>query len=314
MKISVVCPFYNEENIIEKAVLIMLGELSKLPYEWELIVVNDGSIDNGPSIVERIALKHVRLVPVGYNINRGRGYALMTGIKAATGDIIVTTEIDCSWGVNIVARLVERLVSNSKTDFVIASPNLRGGGYRNVPIKRVLLSKIGNRIIRAFLNNSITMNTGMTRAYRRNIIYGLDFDEHGKEFHLEVLLKLLALGYKAEEIPVVLEWKDEKLAKAGTPVRKSSSHIGKLILTHLHFAVFSNPIRYFWLLSFICAITGFGLEGFAVVRLIRKEVAIYLALVGLLLLLFSLIFFAFGVVTAQNRYIMKELWKRHRGN
>lgn len=312
MKISVVCPYYNEESIIENAVKLMLNELSMLPYEWELIVVNDGSIDNGHSIIKEMACRHKGLNPVGYDVNVGRGYALATGIKAATGDIIVTTEIDCSWGTDIVKRLVERLVSNTKADFVVASPNLPGGGYKNVPFKRMLLSRVGNMVIRAFFNNSITMNTGMTRAYRRKVIQGLDFDEKGKEFHLEVLLKLLALNCRADEIPAVLEWKDKKLAKVGAPERKSSSNVKKLIFSHLHFAVFSNPIRYFWLLSVICAISGFAAEGYAVVRLLKKEVAIYVALVGLLMLLFSLLFFAFGVVTAQNRYIIKELWKRHR--
>ena len=312
IKVSVVCPYYNEESIIGGAVRHMMESLARLPYEWELIVVNDGSIDRGPEIVSGMSSGLAHLASIGYGVNRGRGFALKTGIEAATGDIIVTTEIDCSWGDDIVGRLAEKLISDPMTDFVIASPNLPGGGYRNIPLKRVWTSKIGNRVLRAFFTNNITMNTGMTRAYRRNVIQGLGFDEKGKEFHLEVLLKLLALGYRAAEVPAILEWKDKKFAKPGSPVRKSSSRTGKLIGSHLIFAVFANPIRYFWALSLLCALGGLGGEAYAAVRMAKGEVAIYMALVGLLLLLFSLLFFGFGVVTSQNRYIMKELWKKRR--
>ena len=46
MKVSVVCPFYNESAIIEKSSRAMLDHLRRLPYEWELIAVNDGSTDD----------------------------------------------------------------------------------------------------------------------------------------------------------------------------------------------------------------------------------------------------------------------------
>lgn len=312
MKISVVCPFFNEEPIIEKAIGRMLSQLSLLPreWEWELILVNDGSSDKGQNLVEKISSGNTLIRNLSYGVNRGRGYALKTGIEAAKGDIIVTTEIDCSWGDNIVIRLVEKLLVNPAADFVIASPNLRGGGYKNVPFVRVLLSKIGNKIIRLFFLSGITMNTGMTRAYRKDVIKGLETEEKGKEFHLEVLLKLDALGYKAVELPSMLEWKDAELEKSS---RKRSTSMRKnlrLILGHLKFVLFANPLRYFWFFSLICALVGVSLEIAAVIRFLNQKVTIYVLLLGLFLLLFSLLFFAVGVITFQNKYIMKEFWKK----
>lgn len=313
MKISVVSPYYNEEPIIEGAINCMLKQFSFLPYEWELILVNDGSLDNGPRIVERLSRENKRIIPLGYDLNKGRGFALKKGISCATGDIIVTTEIDCSWGDDIVLRLVERIASDPSADFVIASPNLKGGGYQNVPLQRVLLSKIGNIIIRIFFIGDITMNTGMTRAYRSNVIKGLDIDEDRKEFHLEVLLKLKALGYKAVEIPATLRWRNFPSGNAlSRGAKKGSPYIWNFILGHLKFVIFANPLRYFWLFSFICGFLGFCVELYGIMRLIRKEVAIYVLLLGLLLLLFCLLFFGIGVITYQNKYIMKELWKKRR--
>lgn len=84
--------------------------------------------------------------------------------------------------------------SDPGADIVVASPHLPGGGYKNVPAKRVWLSRLGNKVIRACMSDAATMNTGMTRAYRRRAILSLPLYEPGKEFHLEVILKATALG------------------------------------------------------------------------------------------------------------------------
>ena len=77
------------------------------------------------------------------------------------------------------------------------------------------------------MSNAATMNTGMTRAYQRDAIRSLTLDEDGKEFHLEVVLKAQALGYRFHEIPALLEWKEYK--HQGRRVeRKSSSKIDRL--------------------------------------------------------------------------------------
>src|SRR5947209_15362071 len=142
------------------------------PGSWELILVDDGSRDRSrENLVEALAAEPdlpVRVLSYGWN--RGRGRALKTGIDAAQGEIVVTTEADCSWGDDVVRRLVDELERNPVVDFVIASPHLRGGGLVNVPWSRVALTRIGNLLIRLFLAPSISMNTGMTRAYRRAVI------------------------------------------------------------------------------------------------------------------------------------------------
>ncbi len=111
------------------------------------------------------------------------------GILAARGNVIVTTEIDLSWGETIVHDLVDAMTRWPDADIVVASPNLPGGGYKHVPAKRVWISRFGNRVIRLCMANAVTMNTGMTRAYRRDVIQSLPLTEPGKEFHLEVILK-----------------------------------------------------------------------------------------------------------------------------
>ena len=149
--ISVICPFYNEEAIIKDSVEEMLLNLASLDDSWELIVVNDGSTDRSLSIVEDLATRNPKLRIVGYPCNRGRGYAIRTGASVANGEVIITTEIDCSWGHDIVLRLSEAIRSRPDADMVIASCNLPGGGYINVPQKRVRISQLGNILLRLLL-------------------------------------------------------------------------------------------------------------------------------------------------------------------
>src|SRR5262245_26661422 len=106
VRVSIVCPFFNEAGIIENAIRVMLKQLATAPFTWELIVVNDGSTDDSPALAEAVARESAGLRVLAYARNRGRGHALRTGIMGARGDIIVTTEIDLSWGETIVHDLV----------------------------------------------------------------------------------------------------------------------------------------------------------------------------------------------------------------
>jgi glycosyltransferase involved in cell wall biosynthesis len=307
MNISVICPFFNESQIIEQAIRQLLDRLRSFDGKWELIVVNDGSTDGSEKIALRIAAENPNLRVLGYMFNRGRGHALRTGISAARGEIIVTTEIDLSWGETIVHNLVKAMEKWPDADMVVASPHLPGGGYKNVPFKRVWLSRMGNHVIRACMSNAATMNTGMTRAYRREMIQSLPLSENGKEFHLEVILKASAFGYRIREIPTILEWKDYK--HQGQRVnRKSSSKVNKLIVSHSLFSVFANPVRYVWGMSVFSFILGVVSFVGAVVLYYLNMVSAYTALLSLSLFIVAIVLFVLGVVLKQGNLIQRELW------
>ena len=309
--VSVVCPFFNESGIIEHAIRQMLAQLRTLPGTWELIVVNDGSTDDSAEIADAVAHENPRLRVLGYPRNQGRGHALHTGILAARGDIIVTTEIDLSWGETVVHDLVDAMTRWPDADIVVASPNLPGGGYRHVPAKRVWISRLGNRVIRLCMSNAVTMNTGMTRAYRRDVIQSLPLTERGKEFHLEVILKATAFGYRIREIPAVLEWKQHK--RRGQVVkRKSSSKVNRLIVSHSLFSIFANPVRYVWLMSFAFFAIGAFFVAVAFVLFYLRQVSAYTMLFGLSLSIVGLLFFVLGVVLKQGNIIQRELWLMQR--
>lgn len=307
-EVSVVCPFYDEEAIIERAVERMLRNLAALQQAWELIIVDDGSRDRSLVLAHSLASRHPHLRVISNTEHRGRGYALRTGAAHARGRLVVTTEIDSSWGDNIVSRIIEVFRDRPDTDMVIASPHLRGGGYRNVPRLRVLLSTIGNFVIRTGLTYDVTMNTGMTRGYVRERLLALPLREDDKELHLEIVNKALAFGYRIEEIPAVLEWPEERLRRADKPAGGSSQKLQGLIQTHLLFSFSVAPFRFLYPAALLLMVAGCGLILWSAVQAIGGFTPTTFLVTGSSVALFGLLVFGIGILAQQNRSLMRELW------
>lgn len=317
LAVSVVCPLFNEEAIIRLALLRTVANLERgFGDAWELILVDDGSrdtslteISEGLSKLPLHSAERIRVLSL--SANQGRGRALKCGIDAARAGVIVTTEVDCSWGDDIVRRLFDELRENSDTDFVVASPHRTGGGLVKVPPNRVFFTKVGNMLISTFFDSSVTMNTGMTRAYRSGVIQPLVVFENGKEFHLEVILKLLTLGFRVREIPATITWEDHRLIRANAPKRKSSTRIQKTINSHLRFIAIAQPVRYFAIfavVSFILSLAFF--IWLAYVWLLGSGPRIFIGLVGILLFLAGFLFTGFSVLFYEVREVMRDNWAR----
>jgi dolichol-phosphate mannosyltransferase len=242
ISISVVCPMFNEGKEIGGAVSKLKECLDGLPYRAEVLLVNDGSADDTVTQALSAVRGDPRFRVLSHRVNFGRGRALQTGFQEARGAIIVTTEGDLSWGKDVVGRLVEALRENPALDAVFASPHLPGGGYRNVPWHRVLLSAGGNRLLRFLYLGHLTMTTGMTRAYRSDVIQPHRFLEDGKEIHLAIAHRLLSLGHRIGEVPAVLSWPERDGAR--TRARRTNwPTIRRLVASHLAFGLFRGISR-----------------------------------------------------------------------
>lgn len=309
MKVSVICPFFNESAILENALRHLIESLETLETPWELIVVNDGSTDNSYDLAKATVGDDLRVKVASYPFNQGRGYALRHGASLATGDILVTTEIDLSWGDDIVHRLINAFQLHPDADMIIASPNLPGGGYRNVPISRVRISRLGNQIIRMGQSRQITMYTGMTRAYRREAFLSLPIDENEKEFHLEVVQKAQAFGFRIYEIPCILEWRTQKLSKGKAKKRISSSRINKLVWTHMAFSLVTAPFRYILPASVLLALIATFFLGWAIYNLINHAVAIFALLTALGLYTIAFLTFITGILSYQGKLLQQDVWR-----
>ncbi len=315
--VSVVSPFFNESALIRAAAERMIGRLNEGFEDWELILVDDGSTDDSLARLRDLLADggETRVTVLSYQPNQGRGRALKTGIDAARGDIVVTTEADLSWGLDIVERLYDALTEHPHWDFVVASPQLRGGGYVGIPRSRQWLSRWGNRAIALFFVSGVAMHTGMTRAYRREVIQPLHTISYDKEFHLEVLLKLRTLEFRAGQIPAVLSWEARRVAsRRGRPkANLFTRRMMRTLSTHLLFLAIAEPMRYFGVLTgaTLLVAVAFGLA--ALWNLTTGGVAVFFALIAVILGLFGVLFLGFSVVFTQLRELAAATWRDSHG-
>ncbi|MBN1124844.1 MAG: glycosyltransferase family 2 protein [Sedimentisphaerales bacterium] len=311
VELSVITSIYNEEVIIAQSLDNLLAALNELPVSWELILVNDGSTDNTLSILQDLTRDNPRVGIVSYSPNRGRGYAMRQGFTASRGRYVVTVEADLNYGNQIIRRLYDELLA-SNADIVIASPYMEGGSVQNVPFKRALLSRLGNRILRMAVSPPVATVTGMTRGYRGDTIRSLPLEEDGKEIHLEIISRLSMLGCCFREIPATLCWSP---SKKGKPQRKSKFHAGRLIQSHLLFGFHEAPILLFGTVGAVTLLSGLIL-GFYLSYLywiqnqtIGNRIVLIMTTIFLILSGFSIFLFCF--LAYQIKSLKADIFRLH---
>lgn len=307
-ELSIVIPGFNEEAVIEENLRTIWSVVKKLNVSSELIFVNDGSTDNTHSVVQDLQKEINELRVVSYPDNKGRGFALKTGIEVASGEYILTIESDMNYGRTIIPELFEK-INESKWDIVVASPYMKGGKTKNVPAKRLFLSKWGNKILSASIGNLVHTLSGMTRIYKRTCVQSILINSNDKEIHLEILSKALALGYQITEIPATLAWPEKKIQKAGK--RKSSFTAIKYITSHINFTLFERPILFFGLLGLVILLCGLGLGVYIIVLRFSGDLNPVRPLMSLvvLMILGGIFVISFGLIGMQINNLRSEIYR-----
>ena len=195
---------YNEAENAEFTLKQVEEALVSLQGNYEIVVVDDGSVDDTHEVLNRLAQKNGRIRVVSYQKNRGRGMALRTGFKVAKGEIIISIDADLSYDPRYIPEVFETLKAERDIDVVLASPYMPGGGVQDVPFLRLWISRLGNRVLRFAMPNRIYTSTCIFRGYRKEVLDSLELEAEGKEIHLEILSKVIALGVRVREIPAIL--------------------------------------------------------------------------------------------------------------
>ncbi|MCK5852597.1 glycosyltransferase family 2 protein [bacterium] len=247
IELSIVVPMYNEQDNVAETHRKIHEAIDPLNIPWELIFVNDGSIDNTLSVAQNIAQNDSVLKIVSYVPNRGRGYALRQGFNAANGEYILSIDFDLSYDANHLVRMYQYLKEHSEIDVVLGSAYMKGGEVIGVPKFRLFISKLGNLMLRLAFPWHIHTITCVLRGYRNEAIKSLALVADGKEIHLEILSKVLDLGYKVAEIPATLTARQK-----GT----SKFKFKKTSLTHLAFLFFEKPIVVFGIFGSLLLAAG----------------------------------------------------------
>ena len=205
--VSIVIPAYNEAAILERSLKIFHQYMQGIEdrYDWEIIIVNDGSSDATGKLAEAFALEHRNITVVHHRINRNLGGALKTGFENAHGEYIVTMDLDLSYSTDHIEKLLTAIIETD-ADVVIASPYMKGGRVTGVPFMREVLSKMVNRYMSLTSQDRFYTFTGMVRAYNAEFLHSLNLKGRGYEVNPEIIYKSLILRAHIVEVPAHLDW------------------------------------------------------------------------------------------------------------
>jgi len=200
-KISVIIPVYNEERTVEK----LLDKVLALTLSLEIILVDDASTDKSVEIV--FDKKNKEQIPnlkiFRHEKNRGKGYAIRTGLKEVTGEIVIIQDADLEYDPEDYYELIKPIESG-EYKVVYGSRNLR-----KVNIKRKDANYYGNKLL-TFLANvlygaGISDEATCYKVFETNAIRSLNLKCVRFEFCPEVTAKIRKKGYKIKDLPVKYE-------------------------------------------------------------------------------------------------------------
>ncbi|HID30089.1 MAG TPA: glycosyltransferase family 2 protein [Desulfobacterales bacterium] len=255
IRLSVVVAAYNEEAVIRENIKRIVATLNERPnVSWELVLVNDGSSDKTGEILDRSAEKNSRIKVFHHFHNFGQGRAIRTAFAECTGDFIVTLDADLSYSPQYIWVLLDALIEEH-TDICLASPYVRDGRVRNVPLYRHILSRGGNKYLAKMSHYNISTSTCVVRAYRRSVIDSLHLTSDGMELQVEILMKSAMMGLKVVEKPAVLEWAHAKLEEANL-LRVSKMKILRAIRLYLMMGWLFRPALVFILVALVLILPG----------------------------------------------------------
>lgn len=204
MKPTLVIPMYNEASILPDTLRQTSEYMDKtFPNGYEIIFSDDGSLDDSRKIVDEFSKSHKSIRSVGYEKNRGKGCAVRTGILAAEGDVIISTDCDLAYGLDVIKKAFD-IFESSDAELVIGSRRLEKDGYEGYTLIRKLASKTYLKCLSIAAGFKLSDSQCGFKCYRnasaKKIFEGCEVD--GFAFDFEVLIRAQKFGMKITEMPV----------------------------------------------------------------------------------------------------------------
>ena len=181
-KVSLVIPVYNEEGNLEELNKRILDVFHTIDIDYEIIYVDDGSIDKSLSIINKLSDQNEFIRFISFFRNFGQHASVMAGFKNAEGDIVITLDSDLQ---NPPEAIPEFLNAIEKGYDIVAGRRVKRKDYWI----RTILSFIMNKIISLLIGSKLHDHGCMMRAYRRPIVE-----------------QVLKYGEKSVYIPAFASW------------------------------------------------------------------------------------------------------------
>ena len=216
--LSIVVPAYNEAQNVRNGVLARLADyLAGRPYSYEVLVADDGSVDETASLVEAFCREHpaFRLMR---NEHSGKAQSVIAGLMAARGRHVMFMDMDLATSLEHIDQLLEAL--QNRADVVIASREAKGAVRLGAAWRRRFLGKAFNLVIQALLLPGYWDTQcgfkGFRREVARDLVNSLVVFRDGPPpsgprvtaFDVELLVAARERGYRIYQLPVT--WRHVK--------------------------------------------------------------------------------------------------------
>ena len=191
--LSIVVPVYNEEDNIVPLRDRIVAALAPMQEEYEVVLVNDGSIDSTEVKLRAVAEADPRFKVVHFNRNFGQTAAMMAGIDFASGDIIIGLDADLQNDPADIPMLVAKLAEG----YDVVSGWRRD--RKDATLKRTLPSRVASWLISSICSVALHDYGCTLKAYRKHVVKGVKL--YG-EMHRFIPIYASWQGAKVTEVPV----------------------------------------------------------------------------------------------------------------
>ena len=203
-RLSVVIPAYNEEKVLLPSLEKIHSYLSDRNIPFEILPVDDGSLDGTNQLALEFAENHPECRPLRNPVNRGKGYSVRHGIEEARGEVVLFSDADLSTPIEESEKFLDAL--DRGADVAIGSRDLPDSDVQvHQPWYRETMGRVFNRIVRLIVIRGIVDTQCGFKAFRRSAILPLlpllRIERYS--FDVEMLFVARQGGLEIREIPVV---------------------------------------------------------------------------------------------------------------
>ena len=197
-KLSIIIPVYNEEGTIQ-VILKKINESKIDNINFEIIIVNDGSTDNSAKIIKQNNELYNHYINL--EKNSGKGFAVKSGLKLATGDYVILQDADLEYDPSEYTKLLNPIISG-KADVVYGSRFL-GNDERRV---LYFWHTVGNKFLTLLSNMLSNLNlTDMEvcyKVFKTDILKSINLQENKFGFEPEITAKIAKKNIKIYEVGI----------------------------------------------------------------------------------------------------------------
>lgn len=214
MKLSIIIPVYNEKSTILK--ILEKVKNVKLGIEKEIIIIDDYSTDGTRDILKNINQKDIKIKY--HNKNKGKGSAIITGLKYVTGDYVIIQDADIEYNPEEYKQLLDFLIKNN-LDAVYGSRflNKKYKDFKEAQKNFILTHYLGNKLLSLITTilygKKITDMETCYKLIKTSIIKNLNLKAKRFDIEPEITTKLLKKHYKIKEMPISFKARDFKSGK-----------------------------------------------------------------------------------------------------